>query len=306
MKCKEVLITLCFILTIPVYSFACVGARPMAMGGAFTGLSDDINAAYWNPAGLVQLENNQITYTRTLTDRDDYNYDDFIAYARSFDSEWAIGGTFINSGFDAGNYGQLVDYWFVCSYAIKTGENFSLGGNLRILHSEIDVLNYSSARGVYESSDDDTSIEIDLALFWKPQDNFSVGLLIQNFNEAKLFGVKSIRNVRPGIAFRVNDDVILTADIYDFLGESEDEPIDVSKNFRLGIEGRINENLLLRGGLYNPNSKTDAAKAITLGAGFLLMDETFSLDYCLMYWTDLPSNADVDEFVHQLGIVFRW
>src|SRR5262249_46696775 len=32
-----------------------VGARALAMGGAFVGLADDWTATYWNPAGLAQL-----------------------------------------------------------------------------------------------------------------------------------------------------------------------------------------------------------------------------------------------------------
>ena len=31
-----------------------VGARARGMGGAFTAIADDINAPYWNPAGLIQ------------------------------------------------------------------------------------------------------------------------------------------------------------------------------------------------------------------------------------------------------------
>lgn len=34
-------------------AFALFGTRPMGMGGAFTAVSDDANAAYWNPAGLA-------------------------------------------------------------------------------------------------------------------------------------------------------------------------------------------------------------------------------------------------------------
>ena len=33
-----------------------IGARALGMGGAFVSVADDASAAYWNPAGLVQLE----------------------------------------------------------------------------------------------------------------------------------------------------------------------------------------------------------------------------------------------------------
>lgn len=36
------------------------GARSMAMGGAFYGVSDDASASYWNPAGLPQVERKEL------------------------------------------------------------------------------------------------------------------------------------------------------------------------------------------------------------------------------------------------------
>ena len=36
------------------------GARATGMGGAFVAIADDASAAFWNPAGLTQLESNQI------------------------------------------------------------------------------------------------------------------------------------------------------------------------------------------------------------------------------------------------------
>lgn len=42
-----------------------VGARPLAMGGSFVAISDDANAVYWNPAGLVHLKENEITSMQT-------------------------------------------------------------------------------------------------------------------------------------------------------------------------------------------------------------------------------------------------
>lgn len=38
-----------------------VGGRAMAMGGAYYGISDDASAAYWNPAGLAQIQRKELT-----------------------------------------------------------------------------------------------------------------------------------------------------------------------------------------------------------------------------------------------------
>lgn len=38
-----------------------VGGRALAMGGAYYGISDDASAAYWNPAGLAQMQRKEVT-----------------------------------------------------------------------------------------------------------------------------------------------------------------------------------------------------------------------------------------------------
>ncbi|MFC2083104.1 hypothetical protein ACFLSG_03600, partial [Candidatus Bipolaricaulota bacterium] len=42
-----------------------IGARAMAMGGAFTALADDATAAFWNPAGLAQLDDTRLVGVST-------------------------------------------------------------------------------------------------------------------------------------------------------------------------------------------------------------------------------------------------
>lgn len=43
------------------YALSGVGSKAIGMGGAFRGLADDWSAAYWNPAGLTQLEQSEFT-----------------------------------------------------------------------------------------------------------------------------------------------------------------------------------------------------------------------------------------------------
>jgi len=43
-----------------------VGARPSAMGEVFAGVADDVNAIYWNPAGLAAMERRELSVTHAL------------------------------------------------------------------------------------------------------------------------------------------------------------------------------------------------------------------------------------------------
>ncbi len=63
--CLGVAIVLC--LTVTVWgagiSAGGVGAKAKSMGGAFRAIADDWSAAYWNPAGLAQLEESELDFT---------------------------------------------------------------------------------------------------------------------------------------------------------------------------------------------------------------------------------------------------
>jgi len=50
---KRLLVTTLILALTVESAFALFGTRPMGMGGAFTAVADDANAAYWNPAGLA-------------------------------------------------------------------------------------------------------------------------------------------------------------------------------------------------------------------------------------------------------------
>lgn len=82
MKTKIILAV--FLLSVTVStSFAFYGARPMGMGGAFTAIADDANAAYWNPAGFALNPETSITGSTLLTNRNSQIGDNFAALKMS-------------------------------------------------------------------------------------------------------------------------------------------------------------------------------------------------------------------------------
>lgn len=65
------------------------GAKAMAMGGAYTAVAEDASAAYWNPAGLVQINQMSATFMRA-TYLEDITYQ-YAAYAHRLSPYSVIG-----------------------------------------------------------------------------------------------------------------------------------------------------------------------------------------------------------------------
>ena len=75
-----------------------MGARAAAMGGAYSAVSDEASAIYWNPAGLVQIPKLSAVFMRTQYVAD-INYQ-YAAYAHrlSYDSVIGVSALFTDIG----------------------------------------------------------------------------------------------------------------------------------------------------------------------------------------------------------------
>ncbi|MBA2132435.1 PorV/PorQ family protein [Capillibacterium thermochitinicola] len=289
------LLLLGFIIFFTEATMACVGARPLAMGGAFIGVADDINAVYWNPAGLVQLKEPEFTWTRTLNNRDTINYDDFLAvgsYNEESGMAYAVG--YINITDYYLNYIDYYDYeiltyvdnkiqWLIFSLAQKITQQLSIGGNIRYMYFS---LGFDDVEGFNLMTDSAEFFSFDLSVFYQADDRLAFGLLIQDINRPEfiLYGEKwyYIRNVRPGFSYRITDSLLVSASIYDML---EEVPMD--NRFRIGLEQKFDQ-LSIRAGLERGN------KTFGLGAG----GGNCALDY--VYLGD-----DLGD-THMLGFTYKF
>jgi len=292
MKNKIITITLVLfsLLIIADGALACVGARPHGMGGAFIGVADDINGVYWNPAGLVQLEESQFTWTRTLNNRDVINYDDFLAIG-SYDKElglaYALGYINIADYYPIGYMEDTFVFqdnkiqWLIFSLAKKITPRLSIGGNIRYMYYYLGL----EAAGYPPENDATTFFGLDLSLFYRADDKLAFGLLIQDINRPEfiIFDQKCyyIRNVRPGISYRITDLCTISASIYDLLQEATME-----NRLRIGLEQNF-DRFSIRAGLENGNK--------TLGFG--MNGEKIMLDYVFL-------GDDLGD-THMLGCTFK-
>lgn len=118
-----------------------VGARALAMGGAYVAEAHDASAGYWNPAGLSEIDFINVTtmYSASMSDDRTYNY---FAYGHRFDFG-ALGISWIGSGIDdiearesnTQEPDELFDWRdniFLFSYGNEVG-NFLVGANFKVV-----------------------------------------------------------------------------------------------------------------------------------------------------------------------------
>lgn len=132
-----------------------VDAAAFGMSNAVVASSSDVNSGYWNPAGLVNLKDKQISLMHASYFANIANYD-YAAFAMPLDDRSAVGLSIIRFGVDdilnttrlideQGNidYNRIslfstADYGFTFSYARKLPlDGFNYGVNAKVIRRVI-------------------------------------------------------------------------------------------------------------------------------------------------------------------------
>jgi len=160
------------------------GARITAMGEAFVGLADDVNALYWNPAGLSQIKDRQATfmYLKPFQEFDGLSYSHIATtIPRGKDGSYGISLSYfgygkeektdIDSGGNAitglGNW-TAFDSLFTVGGAMRLQKNLSVGASAKLIYGEIDKSNA-------------TGIACDIGCLYLPRiKNTTLGAVIKN------------------------------------------------------------------------------------------------------------------------------
>lgn len=129
-----------------------VDAAALGMSNTMVASTGDVNAGYWNPAGLVNLKSDQGSLMHASYFANIANYD-YAAYAKPIDSESAWAASMIRFGVDNimnttdlidsngnVNYNNIhlfstADYGFTFSYARRMPmKGFQYGINAKVIH----------------------------------------------------------------------------------------------------------------------------------------------------------------------------
>ncbi|MEK7813383.1 MAG: PorV/PorQ family protein [Candidatus Desantisbacteria bacterium] len=196
------------------------GARAMGMGRAFCGLSDDLSAIYFNPAGLIQLKSGQVTaMVSPLFEGTFYSFLGF-SYPTQKAGVLGLGVVSLNSGkLEETNIrqealGEFEDsrQCILISYARRGFKRIGYGASMKLVSQQL-------------SSYRDTGIGMDGGLFFTPYDRLSLGLTLKNIVSPYL-RLKDNRENFPlslnaGIGARMlNNNLIFSMDVNKTLKQS--------------------------------------------------------------------------------------
>ena len=268
-----------------------VGARPAALGGAYTAVSGDLEASAWNPAGLygIQRRSGVLSLTSYLVDTEA----GFLSVALPGEKRvWGIGMNYVTygtmrrtdvDGGDLGTFGAFDIATYITAAQPVWQRRLTVGVNFKAIYSSID--DYTSDAYV-----------VDLGVQARgPIDGMRLG--------ASLLNIGSVRNgytdgfkdslpvlVRLGMSHRpahAPRPLMLLADL--------SIPNDNDPYVSFGAELQVHSGLFVRPGysLQQTGLEGDEPLGLTAGAGFLM--QRYRLDYA---FSSYPALGDV----HRLSV----
>ena len=168
-----------------------IGARALGMGGAFVALANDASATYWNPAGLVQLNEREfsIMHAERFAGVVKYDWLCYVHPHQSGEQAGTMGISLIRLGVDdipitavpdenipvdpltnrpyVARWASDSEYALFISYARSTNTSLAYGGNVKVLRKGVD--DYSA-----------WGLGVDLGFFFRPVERLSMGINLQD------------------------------------------------------------------------------------------------------------------------------
>jgi len=253
-----------------------IGARALAMGGAFVAVADDATAACWNPAGLAQLGDTRLAGMST----DLYGLGithQYVGATTSFANlgiglAWeraAIPSQVIDPGGDLGASFTWTEQAIVGSLATNVLDIAMAGANVKY---------YLADSGLGDSA---SGFGFDLGLLVSLGDMFVIGVNAMDLAGSSIEWDGGATDVvsgvyKAGLAMSLADDMLVLAADVDFDGSALGDT-------HVGVEFNVIDELALRGGVVLTDNFQEYY--FTVGAGInvagLYVDAAYILEETL-------------------------
>jgi hypothetical protein len=304
------LLSVCSSSTFASFEELPTGGRQAGLANAFTALADDVYAAYYNPAGLVQLQRSEFTafYSRLyagLTDNSTIARS-YVAYGHPLRKYGTVGFSFLNLDL-SGLYSETT---MALHYAHAVKEKWNLGGSIKFLKKSFGTDAYTqnainSDTGASLGAPDPlfaqngtskSGAALDIGAQYRLSRIYGLGFSILNLNSPNMALSSSDQDkvsaiYKMGIARRTKSSAIAV----DF---SRRQFTSDDYRLNLGAERWLTSGFAFRGGL-GFGSRSYQVTSL----GFSYRWENMEFDYGLIY----PLAGIQGTFgTHQMTITFRF
>lgn len=148
------------------FDFSGLGVRAAGMGEAYVALANDASGAYYNPAGLTQLDSHEISFMHTDLFSLNLISEEFLSIATNSDVRGA-------SALSRASHDSKNPSWqetaYLLSYARQVNPLFSIGANVKYLKVDSDI-EEGKAKGY----------GADIGLLLKPTADISAGVTMRD------------------------------------------------------------------------------------------------------------------------------
>ncbi len=197
------------------------GARPVAMGGAFTAVGGDSNSMLYNPAGIASVEDMELNYmySQLFTGLDTVNLGlGYAAIAYPCGEKY---GTWGVSWANLSSQDQYSEDTFALSYArsVLRGK-LDIGANVKYLTHKYTLDERTVGDPVFANGSSKGAVSLDLGaqskvpFFWNR--DLALGLAISDVNTPDV-GLQSVdkvpMQVRVGAACDITEDILAALDV---------------------------------------------------------------------------------------------
>ena len=241
-----------------------IGARAMAMGGAYASIATDVSALYWNPAGISRLSQMQAEFTHSeWLAGTSFDYVGIVVPIRRLNS--AIGLSFCSLEYGeqpvrtierpegTGELYGARDFALGLTYALSLTDRFSFGMSTKYIQQRI-------------WSESGSAFAVDIGIFYNTMlKGLRIGACMSNFGSEISLRGRNLRTIK---------------DPDETLSNYDRVPVDYTTTayplpllFRFGISYEINfgrfNRFLVSTDVLHPNNRTES---INFGAEYAFAD----------------------------------
>jgi hypothetical protein len=276
-----------------------IGARASALGGAYTALANDLNAVFWNPAGVALTDGSHLSLSQTQWIADIQVNAGAVSVT---DQSWGTFG-FSIVAMDWGTFHRtkkVIDKPYYVDtgdfsptdlaagffYGRRISSQFSFGAHIKYIHENLGT----TVEGLQDNPRIFTAkmslFAFDIGtLYYTGFKDLRFGMSLQNFSQEKQYRIESFPlplTFKFGIAMDVMSLFQTQSAHHVTLAVDAIHPRDFTERLHLGCEYSYRNKVFLRGG-YKTNYDEEG---LTAGAGVLVEVNRMAvgIDYSYLFF----------------------